>query len=121
MTRGQAALAAALTAVPAAAPPPPAPPPPPPPPRAPPPLAPDPIRARSTVTLDPIRRYAGGIEVSGRLHERGSTAPIPLSPVRVTFDDQSDEAMTGADGSFLVRFPTTGGRHHLTVSFGGDV
>ena len=78
------------------------------------------IRARTAVTLDPVQRQEGGVQVSGMVHERGSLEPVPYAPVTIAFDDQVKSAVSELDGRFTLFFATTGGRHKLQVSFRGD-
>jgi len=78
------------------------------------------IRARTAVTLDPVQRQEDGVRVSGMVHERGSLEPVPYAPVTVSFDDQQQSTVSEMDGRFTMFFATTGGRHHLEVSFRGD-
>lgn len=78
------------------------------------------IRARTSVTLDPVERRPDGVRVSGLVHERGSLEPVPYAPVTVSFDDQVQSAVAGLDGRFTMFFANRGGRHELRVSFPGD-
>ncbi len=78
------------------------------------------IRARTMVTLDPVRRETDGLRVSGLVHERGSFEPVPYAPVTIALDDQTLSTTSEMDGRFMLFFPTTGGRHHLQISYRGD-
>ena len=78
------------------------------------------IRARTAVTLDPVERQPDGVRVSGMVHERGSLEPVPYAPVTISLDDQTLSTISEMDGRFTLFFPTTGGRHHLQVTYRGD-
>jgi hypothetical protein len=78
------------------------------------------IRARTMVTLDPVQRQSDGLRVSGLVHERGSFEPVPYAPVTISLDDQTLGTTSEGDGRFTLFFPTSGGRHHLQISYRGD-
>jgi hypothetical protein len=80
------------------------------------------VRARTAITLDPIRRSQGGLMVRGRLHERGSDQPVPYgagSGVAIALDDHTEQAHVDEDGRFGTWFATRGGRHRLSIEFSG--
>lgn len=77
------------------------------------------IHARSEIILDPVKRAAGGLQVSGVLRERASAEPIGFASVLVSIDGNTATTMTGPDGRFAQFFPVEGGRHRVSVEFTG--
>lgn len=81
------------------------------------------VRARTAIILDPIRREKGGLNIRGRVHERGSDQPVAFAAgtaVTISLDDRTEQALVGEDGGFGTWFPTRGGRHRLAIEFPGD-
>ncbi|HKE14397.1 MAG TPA: carboxypeptidase regulatory-like domain-containing protein [Kofleriaceae bacterium] len=80
------------------------------------------VRARTAITLDPIRRSQGGLNVRGRVHERGSDQPVPYGAgagVAIALDDHVERTSVDEDGRFMAWFATSGGRHRLSIQFAG--
>jgi len=78
------------------------------------------IRARTEVSLDPIRREAGGLRISGLVRERGSGLPVPLATLRIDLDSETTWVTTAADGRFTEWLAVEGEDHRLAVEFIGD-
>ncbi len=81
------------------------------------------VRARTAITLEPIRRAQGGLVIHGRIHERGSDQPVAFAAgtaVSVSLDDRTEQALVGEEGRFGTWFATRGGRHRLSIQFPGD-
>jgi hypothetical protein len=81
------------------------------------------VRARTAITVDPIRRSQGGLNITGRVHERGSDQAMAFvsgTAVSVSLDDRTAQALVGENGHFGTWFATRGGRHRLSIEFPGD-
>lgn len=77
------------------------------------------IRARTAITLDPVRRTEGGLLVSGHLIERGSGEPVPRATVEIDIDGRSWTVATGPEGTFVAELPSTSGQHDLRIEYPG--
>jgi hypothetical protein len=93
------------------------------------------VRARTAITLDPIRRARGattapqliGLHIAGRLHERGSVAPVPnAAGLTIKLDDRTYPPMPPStipvdeDGRFDIWLAAGSGRHSLVIQYAGD-
>jgi hypothetical protein len=79
------------------------------------------IRARTSLSLDPILRDEGGIRVRGLLHERGTAQPVPGGEVEIMLDGELVRFTTDEGGRFFAYFRTERGRRHrLAVQFPGE-
>ncbi len=81
------------------------------------------VRARTAITLEPIRRAQGRLVIRGRIHERGSDQPVAFAggtTVAISLDDRTEQALVGEEGRFGTWFATHGGRHRLSIEFSGD-
>ncbi len=81
------------------------------------------VRARTAITVEPIRRDQGGLVIRGQVHERGSKQAVAFvagTSVTVSLDDRTEQAVVAEDGRFGTWFATRGGRHRLSIEFSGD-
>jgi Carboxypeptidase regulatory-like domain len=88
------------------------------------------VRARTAITVDPIRRARGvstfppmvGLRVNGRIHERGSGEPVPNAMnATITLDDQLPRPLVvDEDGRFQAWLAAERGSHRLTIDFPGN-
>ena len=78
------------------------------------------IRARTAITLDPVRRTEGGFLVGGHLIERGSGEPVPRATIEISIDGRAWTVATGPAGAFSADLPATGGQHDLRIDYPGS-
>lgn len=78
------------------------------------------IKARTAVSLDPVRSGHGGAVVRGQLVDRFTRDPVPYARLDITVDYMSRSAWTDHDGFFSVTFDLLPGTHDLVVEYEGD-
>lgn len=74
------------------------------------------VRARTAITLDPIKRVIGGITVSGQVTDLASPEPIANATVELRLDGAVYYARTDDEGRFEIEnIAADEGRHDVSV------
>ena len=86
------------------------------------------VRARTAITVEPIRRARGastspelvGLRIHGRIHERGSGEPVPHAlGATVSLDHRVRPLTVDEEGRFEAWFAAEGGGHRLAIEYPG--
>jgi hypothetical protein len=78
------------------------------------------VKARTAISLDPVRSGYGGAVVRGQLVDRFTRDPVPFARLEVTVDYQTRNAWTDDEGFFSATFDLLPGTHDLVVEYAGD-
>lgn len=78
------------------------------------------VRSRTKIVMNPVRRVAGGIEVSGRVVDVFSGEPVPVVRVRINMGGFTNTVTTDPGGNFTTQFRLGDGKYDISVAYGGD-